>query len=77
MTSSAWIQLLVYMVLLIGLGWPLGKWMAAIAEGRMPRWLVPLVRLENALYRIEIHAMGIAIHVRRIRTHADWVRTQS
>ncbi len=52
MTSQAWIQIAVYMALLVGLGWPLGKWMAAVAEGRFPRWMAPFVKLENALYRL-------------------------
>jgi hypothetical protein len=52
MTSQAWIQLVVYMALLAGLGWPLGKWMAAVAEGRFPRWMSPFVKIENALYRL-------------------------
>jgi K+-transporting ATPase ATPase A chain len=52
MTSQAWIQLLVYMALLVGLGWPLGKWVAAVAEGRFPRWMSPFVKIENALYRL-------------------------
>ena len=52
MTSQAWIQLVVYMALLVGLGWPLGKWMAAVAEGRFPRWMSPFVKIENALYRL-------------------------
>ena len=52
MTSQSWIQLLVYLALLVGLGWPLGKWMAAVAEGRLPRWLSPLVVLEAGLYKL-------------------------
>jgi hypothetical protein len=52
MTSQAWIQLVVYMALMVGLGWPLGRWMAAVAEGRFPRWMSPFVKIENALYRL-------------------------
>ena len=52
MTSQAWIQLLVYMALLVGLGWPLGKWIAAVAEGRFPRWMSPIVKIENFFYRL-------------------------
>jgi len=63
MTSQAWIQLLVYMALLVGLGWPLGKWMAAVAEGRFPRWMSPFVKIENgrnpkfeeSRIRVELH----------------------
>ena len=52
MTSQSWLQLLAYLVLLIVLGWPLGQWMARVAEGRLPRWLAPLLRLENGLYKL-------------------------
>ena len=49
MDTAAWIELVVYMALLIGLGWPLGRWMAAVAEGRLPGWLL---RIENAIFRV-------------------------
>jgi K+-transporting ATPase ATPase A chain len=51
-TLQSWIQLAVYLVALLLLAWPLGKWIAAVADGRLPRWLGPIVRLENAIYRI-------------------------
>jgi potassium-transporting ATPase potassium-binding subunit len=51
-TPQYWIQLAVYLALLLLLAWPLGRWLAAVAEGRLPRWLSPLVRLESALYRL-------------------------
>ncbi len=52
MTSQAWIQLLAFLVLLLALAWPLGIWLAAVAEGRLPRWLAPMQRLERGLYRL-------------------------
>ena len=52
MTSQAFIQLVAFLVLLTALAWPLGRWLAAVADGRLPRWLAPLVRIENALYRL-------------------------
>ena len=51
MNTQAWIQLVVFLLALLVLAWPLGRWIAAVAEGRLPRWLSPLVKLENALYR--------------------------
>jgi K+-transporting ATPase ATPase A chain len=51
-TLQSWIQLAVYLVALLLLAWPLGKWIAAVADGRLPRWLGPIVRLEIAIYRI-------------------------
>lgn len=51
MSSQAWIQLVVYLAVLLALAWPLGRWIAAVVEGRLPRWLSPLVKIENLLYR--------------------------
>ncbi|MGE0674398.1 MAG: potassium-transporting ATPase subunit KdpA [Methylibium sp.] len=51
MNSQAWIQLAVFLALLMLLAWPLGRWLAAVAEGRLPRALAPLRRAEAALYR--------------------------
>jgi K+-transporting ATPase ATPase A chain len=52
MTSQAWIQLVAFLVILAALAWPMGIWLAAVAEGRLPRWLLPLRRLEAGLYRL-------------------------
>lgn len=51
MNSQAWIQLAVFLVLLMLLAWPLGHWLAAVAEGRLPQALAPLRRAEAVLYR--------------------------
>jgi len=51
-TLQSWIQLAVYLVVLLLLAWPLGKWLAAVADGRLPGWLGPIARLENAIYRL-------------------------
>lgn len=51
MGSQAWIQLAVFLVLLMLLAWPLGRWLAAVAEGRLPQALAPLRRAEAVLYR--------------------------
>jgi len=50
-TSQVWLQLAVYLALLAALAWPMGAWLAAVAEGRLPRWLTPLAKLESLLYR--------------------------
>ncbi len=52
MTSQAWIQLSTFLVVLVLLAWPMGTWLAAVAEGRLPRWLAPVRRLESGLYRV-------------------------
>jgi K+-transporting ATPase ATPase A chain len=49
--SQAWLQLAALALALSTLAWPLGRWIAAVAEGRLPRWLSPVVKLEHALYR--------------------------
>ncbi len=53
MVSSPFLlQLAVYLVVLLALAWPLGRWLAAIADGRLPGWLKPFVAVERALYRL-------------------------
>jgi potassium-transporting ATPase potassium-binding subunit len=52
MTSQAWIQLLVFLALLFVLAWPLGRWLTAVAQGRLPKVLAPIARIENGLYRL-------------------------
>jgi K+-transporting ATPase ATPase A chain len=49
--SQAWLQLAALALALPTLAGPLGRWIAAVAEGRLPRWLSPVVKLEHALYR--------------------------
>jgi K+-transporting ATPase ATPase A chain len=52
MNAQAWIQLAAYLVVLALLAWPLGRWLAALADGRIPRWLAPVTALERGLYRL-------------------------
>jgi len=52
MNSQAWIQLVVFLVVLALLAWPMGRWLAAVAEGRLPRWLAPVRSVEHGLYRL-------------------------
>jgi K+-transporting ATPase ATPase A chain len=51
MTSQAWIQLVAFLALLLVLARPLARWMTAVAEGRLPRWLAPVAKVEGLLYR--------------------------
>jgi potassium-transporting ATPase potassium-binding subunit len=51
-SSQSWIQLIVYLLVLLAAAWPLGIWLAAVAEGRLPRWLAPFVWVERGLYRL-------------------------
>ena len=49
MTSSAWGLLALYLVLLLALAWPLGRYLAALCAGRLPAWML---RTEAALLRL-------------------------
>ena len=51
-SSQSVIQLVVYLGVLLAAAWPLGRWLAAVAEGRLPKWLAPLAWLERGLYRV-------------------------
>jgi K+-transporting ATPase ATPase A chain len=51
MGALPWLQLAAYLVLLLVIAWPLGAWLAAVAEGRLPRWLRPVVAAEHLVYR--------------------------
>jgi len=75
MNTQAWILLIAYLCVLMALAWPLGAWLQAVAEGRIPRWLAPLRALERGLYRLagvdEQSGMGwrqyaIALRVSRV-----------
>ncbi len=52
MDTPALMLLAAYLVALGLLAWPLGRWLAAVAEGRLPRWMAPLVAAEQGLYRL-------------------------
>ena len=51
-SSQSVIQLVVYFAVLLAVAWPLGLWLAAVAEGRLPRWLAPIAWLERGLDRL-------------------------
>ena len=52
MTFHAWTLLIIYLGALLLLAWPLGKWLGAVANGRLPRWMAPFESLERGLYRL-------------------------
>ena len=37
MTSLAWTNLALFLGLLLVLAWPLSRWLAAVAQGRLPQ----------------------------------------
>lgn len=49
MSSSAWGLLALYLAVLLAASWPLGRFLAALCAGRLPRWML---RTEAALYRL-------------------------
>jgi K+-transporting ATPase ATPase A chain len=52
MNTQAWILLAAFLGALALLAWPLGRWLVAVVEGRLPRWLAPIVKAEHGLYRL-------------------------
>jgi K+-transporting ATPase ATPase A chain len=51
-TTPFLLQLVVYLVVLMAMAWPMGRWLAAVADGRLPGWLKPVVTIERATYRL-------------------------
>ncbi|MDP3316291.1 MAG: potassium-transporting ATPase subunit KdpA [Devosia sp.] len=49
MSNSAWALLAVFLSSLLVLAWPLGKWIARISSGDLPRWML---RAEAPVYRL-------------------------
>ncbi|WP_298013892.1 potassium-transporting ATPase subunit KdpA [uncultured Aquabacterium sp.] len=49
MDGLAWINLALFMGLLLLLAWPLAKWLVAVCEGRLPR---VMVAVEGTLYKL-------------------------
>jgi len=51
-TLQAGLQIVVYLLVLLLLAWPVGIWLAAVADGRLPGWLKPFIGAEQAIYRL-------------------------
>jgi K+-transporting ATPase ATPase A chain len=49
MTASAWTLLAFFLAALVLLAWPVGKFLAALCDGRVPRWMQ---RIEAPLYKL-------------------------
>lgn len=49
MNAAAWGLIALFLVILLLLAWPLGKTLAALCAGRLPRWMQ---RIETPLYRL-------------------------
>jgi potassium-transporting ATPase potassium-binding subunit len=48
MSAASWGLLAIYLGLLLVISWPVGRWMAALMDGRLPAWMH---RVEAPLYR--------------------------
>ncbi|MBO9513797.1 MAG: potassium-transporting ATPase subunit KdpA [Variovorax sp.] len=62
MNTSAWVLLALFLVVLVALAWPLGRCLAALCEGRLPRWMLAA---EAPLYRLAGTAPDRSMHWRR------------
>ncbi|WP_367848039.1 potassium-transporting ATPase subunit KdpA [Rhodoferax sp. WC2427] len=49
MSSNAWILLTVYLAVLLAAAWPLGLWLARLANGNVPGWMH---KVEAPVYRL-------------------------
>ena len=49
MSTQAWGQLVLFLVVLLVLSWPLGIWLARLCSGEVPGWIK---RIESPLYRL-------------------------
>ncbi|MGJ7485982.1 potassium-transporting ATPase subunit KdpA [Variovorax sp. LT2P21] len=61
MTTSAWGLLVLLLLVLVVLGWPLGRFIAALCDGRLPRWMQ---RVEMPLFKLAGVAPGESMHWR-------------
>ena len=61
MDATAWGLTTALLALLVVLGWPLGRFVAALCEGRLPRWTA---RVEAPLYRLAGVVPGRPMHWR-------------
>ena len=49
MSASSWSLLAVYLAVLLALSWPLGRWIARLCAGDLPRWMQAV---ESPLYKL-------------------------
>ncbi|MDM0055740.1 potassium-transporting ATPase subunit KdpA [Variovorax fucosicus] len=61
MNASAWTLLLLFLVVLGLLAWPIGRFLAALCDGHLPRWIQ---RVEAPLYRLAGVSAGESMHWR-------------
>jgi K+-transporting ATPase ATPase A chain len=59
MTASAWSLLASFLVVLLLLAWPVGKFLAALCDERVPRWMQ---RIEAPIYKLAGTQPGQSMH---------------
>jgi len=59
MTASAWSLLASFLVVLLLVAWPVGKFLAALCDERVPRWMQ---RIEAPLYKLAGTQPGQSMH---------------
>ncbi|SDJ72351.1 potassium-transporting ATPase subunit KdpA [Variovorax sp. OV700] len=59
MTASAWSLLASFLVVLLLLAWPVGKFLAALCDERVPRWMQ---RIEAPIYKLAGTQLGQSMH---------------
>ncbi|MET3439332.1 K+-transporting ATPase ATPase A chain [Variovorax paradoxus] len=65
MTASAWSLLAFFLIALVLLAWPVGKFLAALCNERVPRWMqrieAPLYKLAGTKPEQSMHWLGYAL----------------
>jgi len=61
MNASAWTLLILFLAVLGMLAWPVGRWLAAVCDARLPRWMA---RVEAPLFRLAGVTPGESMHWR-------------
>ena len=61
MTTPAWSLLVLLLAALVALGWPLGRYIAALCSGQLPRWMQ---RVEGPVFKLAGVAPGESMHWR-------------
>ena len=67
MSTFAWGLLALYLLVLLVLAWPLGRWLATLCDGPLPRWML---RVEAPLYRLAGTSAGPVHALAQLRAGA-------
>jgi K+-transporting ATPase ATPase A chain len=77
MNASAWGLLALFLVVLLALAWPLGRYLAALCNGTLPRWMqaveAPLYRLAGTAPERSMHWKHYAFALLAFNTAVSFV----